>query len=185
MNPILRNFPDAFTSARLDIRAPRAGDGAALHAAVSESWSELSSWLPWAREKSSLEETEVLVRQGQARFLLRQDLWLLLFEKGKNQLVGSSGLHRIDWNVPSFEIGYWVRTQNAGQGYMTEAVRAIADFAFLHLQARRVHIHCDERNAGSRRVAERAGFRIEATLEKAQLANDGTLANIVVYCRLA
>jgi len=185
VNPILRNFPDAFTSQRLDIRAPRAGDGAELHAAVSESWSDLSSWLPWARAQSTPEESEVLVREGQAHFLLRQDLWLLLFEKGTKNLVGSSGLHRMDWNVPSFEIGYWIRKRYAGQGYITEAVRAIADFAFTYLQARRVHIHCDERNVASRRVAERAGFRVEATLSRAQLANDGKLANIVVYARLA
>lgn len=184
MNPILRNFPDAFTSQRLDIRAPRPGDGAQLHAAVSESWSELSSWLPWARVQMSAEETEALVREGASRFLLRQDLWLLLFQKGTNTLVGSSGLHRIDWSIPSFEIGYWMRSSFVGKGYMTEAVRAIADFAFTHLQARRIHIHCDERNAKSGKVAEQAGFAAEATLGQAQRANDGTLANIVVYARL-
>jgi RimJ/RimL family protein N-acetyltransferase len=185
MNPLLLNFPDAFTSPRLDIRAPRPGDGKLVHTAVTESWSELSRWLPWARTPLGAEETEALVREACSRFLLRQDLWLLLFQKGTNTLIGSSGLHRINWDVPSFEIGYWARTRFAGQGYITEAVRAIADFAFTHLQARRVHILCDERNQPSRRVAERAGFNTEARLEKWQRANDGSLATIVMYSRLA
>ena len=64
-------------------------------------------------------------------------------------------------------------------------MRAIADFAFTELQARRVHIDCDERNERSRRVAERAGFVAEARQAQAKLANDGTLANMIVYCRLA
>ena len=32
------------------------------------------------------------------------------------------GLHRIDWAVPKFEIGYWARTSHAGRGYITEDV---------------------------------------------------------------
>ena len=63
---------------------------------------------------------ERAVRGADARgtfgFILRQDLWLLLFEKGTSTIVGSSGLHRIEWEVPSFEIGYWVRTRYAGKG---------------------------------------------------------------------
>ena len=184
MNPILRDFPDQFSSERLDIRAPRPGDGAALYAAVDESWNELTPWMPWARQRTTAEACEVLVREGLSRFILRQDLWLLLFEKGTDTLIGSSGLHRIDWEVPSFEIGYWARTRYAGKGYIIEAVRAIADFAFEKLGARRVHIDCDERNARSRRVAERAGFAVESRQPQSKLSNDGSLATMIVYSRL-
>jgi RimJ/RimL family protein N-acetyltransferase len=185
MNPILRDIPSAFASERLDIRAPRPGDGAALHAAIEESFGELKPWMPWAREKMSAEQCEVLMREAQARFILRQDLWLLLFEKETNHLVGSSGLHRIDWAVPSFEIGYWARTPCTGKGYITEAVRAIADFAFQTLSARRVLIECDETNQRSCKVAERAGFAIESRQRQCKRRNDGTLADMVIYTRIA
>jgi hypothetical protein len=41
------------------------------------------------------------------RFLERTELRMHFYLKGIETLVGSSGLHRIDWGVPKFEIGYW------------------------------------------------------------------------------
>jgi ribosomal-protein-serine acetyltransferase len=66
----------------------------------------------------------------------REDLLLLL--RGTRTFVGNSGLHRIHWEGPKFEIGYWCRTRFTGQGYVTEAVRGISAFAFDTLGARRL-----------------------------------------------
>jgi RimJ/RimL family protein N-acetyltransferase len=93
-------------------------------------------------------------------FLERTELKRHFYLKGAETLVGSSRLHRIDWEVPKFEIGYWCRTRCSGQGYTTEAVRSIAAFAFEALEAKRVEIRCDTLNRPSARVAERAGFHL-------------------------
>lgn len=164
MAPILHDLPDTIESERLTIRSPLPGDGSVLRAAVLESQEELKPWLPWAVEVPSERGYEIEVRKGYIRFLSREDLWLLLFLKGSDTLVGGSGLHRIDWSVPKFEIGYWVRTRYAGQGYITEAVRTISDFAFDTLGAKRVEIRCDALNERSAAVPRRLGFTHEATL---------------------
>jgi RimJ/RimL family protein N-acetyltransferase len=164
MDFILRDFPSSFDTARLTIRGSQSGDGAEVNAAVIESLNELRPWLLWAQTAPTLEESEINARKAQARFLLREELWLLLFLKGTNTLVGSSGLHRIDWSVPRFEIGYWVRTSYAGQGYITEAVAGIANFAFDTLGAKRVEIRCDAKNERSAAVARRLDFTLEGTL---------------------
>lgn len=166
MNPVLLDFADSFETERLTIRSPMVGDGAELQMAVAESIDDLRPWTTWADHAPTVEEYEERVRKGRAKFLTREDLWLLLFLKNTHTLVGGSGLHRIDWDVPRFEIGYWVRSRFAGQGYITEAVRGVARFAFETLGARRVEIRCDARNERSRRVAERAGFELEATLRR-------------------
>ena len=184
VNPILLDFPDSFETERLTIRSPMPGDGAELQAAVAESIDDLRPWLAWATHVPSVEEEEEAVRRGRARFLTREDLWLLLFLKGTHTLVGGSGLHRMDWDVPSFEIGYFVRSRFAGQGYITEAVRGVTRFAFETLGARRVEIRCDARNQRSRRVAERAGFELEATLRNHAVAVDGELRDTLIYVRL-
>ena len=98
--------------------------------------------------------------------------------------MGSGGLHRIDWSVPSFEIGYWCHTSFAGHGYITEAVRGIAAFAFDFLSASRVEIRCDSLNRRSVRVAERAGFRLEAELRNAEAGTDGSLRNTLIFSML-
>lgn len=162
--PILLDLPDSFESERLIIRAPRPGDGPAINAAVVESLAELRPWMPWAVETPPLAETEEFARRAAAGWLTRESLTLTLWRKDTGEYVGNSGMHRIDWEVPSVEIGYWVRTSLAGQGYITEAVDAITAFAFDTLGAHRVEIHCDERNTRSAAVARRAGFDLEAIL---------------------
>jgi RimJ/RimL family protein N-acetyltransferase len=184
MNPILLDFPDSFETERLTIRSPMPGDGAELQTAVAETIDDLRPWMPWADHVPSVEEDEELVRRGRARFLLREDLWWLLFLKGAQTMVGGSGLHRMDWNVPSFEIGYWVRKRFAGQGYATEAVRGISSFAFESLGARRVEVRCDSRNERSQAVAKRAGLKLEATLRNHARRVDGTLCDTMIFALL-
>jgi RimJ/RimL family protein N-acetyltransferase len=184
MKPVLLDFPDSFETERLTIRSPMPGDGAELQAAVAETIDDLRPWMPWADHVPTVDEDEELVRQGRARFLTREDLWLLLFLKSSHTLVGGSGLHRIDWDVPRFEVGYWVRRRFAGQGYIMEAVRGITQFAFDTLGARRVEIRCDERNERSQAVAERAGFALEATLRNHSVAADGELRDTLIFTLL-
>ena len=163
MNPIMKDVPYSFETERLTIRGPRVGDGVRVRTAVLASHEELKPWMPWAVEIPSEEEYEILVREGQVRYLGRQDFWLLLFLKGTETLIGGSGLHRPDWSVPSFEIGYWLHSQHTGQGYMTEAVQAICQLAFTHLDAQRLFIRCDSENKASAAVARRCGFTFEGT----------------------
>jgi RimJ/RimL family protein N-acetyltransferase len=175
--PILRDFPESFETERLVVRAPLPGDGAEMCAAVSESLPELRPWLPWAHETPTPDGYEADVRAARARFLLREDLRFQLYLRSEpGTLVGSSGLHRIDWEAGRFEIGYWLRTGFAGRGYMTEAVRGLARFAFAELDANRLEIWCDSRNERSAAVARRVGFVHEGTFIDHTRALDGSMA---------
>ena len=164
MKPIMREFPYSFDTERLTIRGPLPGDGQELWTAVTESQAELIPWMPWAVDIPDAEWYEAHVRQGRLKFLAREDLWLMLLLKGTNTIIGGSGLHRMDWKVPKFEIGYWVRTGYARQGYITEAVVGLTDFAFDVLQAKRVEIRCDVKNERSADVPRRLGFELEGTI---------------------
>jgi RimJ/RimL family protein N-acetyltransferase len=175
--PILRDFPASFETERLIIRTPMAGDGAEMCAAIAESLPELRPWMPWAEDEPTPEDSEANVREAQARFLLREDLRFQLYRRSEpSTMVGSSGLHRIDWDAGRFEIGYWVRTRFAGQGYIVEAVRGLARYAFRELQANRLEIWCDARNERSAQVARRVGFVHEGTFVDHTRAMDGSMA---------
>lgn len=184
-SPLLRDIPDSLETNRLLIRVPRAGDGPALNAAVRDSLDELRPWMLWAQQTPTLDESEEVARRARVQFLERSNIMLLLFLKGTSTVIGGSGLHRIDWDVPRFEIGYWRRTGYAGQGYVTEAVRGITAFAFDVLRAQRVEIRMDSRNRRSRAVAERAGYRLEGELRHASRAVDGGLRDTLVFGMLA
>jgi ribosomal-protein-serine acetyltransferase len=163
-NPILFDFPYSFDTERLTVRGPLPEDAVPLHEAVVESQADLKPWMPWAVNVPSKEQYRVRVREGRLKFLAREDLWMLILLRNSGTIVGSTGLHRIDWEVPRFEIGYWVRSSFAGQGYITEAVNGLTEFAFDTLGARRVEIRCDVRNIRSAAVARRSGYPLEATI---------------------
>ena len=182
--PILLDIPESFESERLLIRVPRAGDGPALQEAIEESLAELRPWMPWADEHHSVEVSEAYARRAHSEFIARTNLPLFLFRRDDRRFVGGSGLHRIVWEVPMFEIGYWVRTSLAGQGFASEAARRIAEFAFDPLKAERVEIWCDARNERSAAVARRAGFELEATMRRNRRDAAGELADSLGFVRL-
>jgi len=185
MDPILLDFPDSFDTERLTIRAPRPGDGAQIAEAVRESLPELRPWMPWAQGEPDAEAQEARIRKSIADWIARKDLLLLLLLKGTHTLAGSSGLHRIKWDARVFETGYWVRTPFAGQGYITEAVNGITDFAFTHLKANRVEIRCDSRNSRSAAVAKRCGFFLEGVLRHDDLSVGGELRDTLVFSKIS
>lgn len=60
----------------------------------------------------------------------------------------------------------------SGNGYMTEAVQGITNFAFTELKARRVEIRCDTLNYKSKAIPERLGFQLEGTLRSDDFSVD-------------
>jgi RimJ/RimL family protein N-acetyltransferase len=188
IDPLMIELPAELASERLLMRAPRAGDGAALNDAMVESLESLKPWMPWAQEMPTPEESELTCRQIALRFAQRSDLTLFMFERAADgaggRLVGGTGLHRMDWNVPRFEIGYWCRPSMQGRGLVTEAVQALARFAFDALRARRVEVRMSSANTRSRAVAERCGFTLEGVLRQDSRGVDGQPRDTVVYARV-
>ena len=188
MEPVLVDVPERIDTARLILRCPRRGDGAAVNAAVVASLEELRPWMPWAGAAPTLEESEAHCRRQQGRFILREDLVMLMFARdesgGEGQFVGGAGLHRIDWSLRRFEVGYWRRTGLEGRGIVTEAVTALSRMAFDVLDARRVEIRMDDSNVRSWKVAERAGFTLEALLRFDSVSPGDEPRSTRVYARV-
>jgi RimJ/RimL family protein N-acetyltransferase len=183
LHALLLEIPEKLETARLTITAARAGQGAAVNEAVAESHAELKQWMPWAQKIQTLEESEAYCREAQAKWLAREMLDFCFFGRADGRLVGRGGLHTIDWSIPKFEIGYWVRSSCAGQGIATEATRALAEFARDELSARRIEIGSDARNLASRRVAEKSGFVLEGIHRHSRRDCAGELADACMYAR--
>lgn len=87
-------------------------------------------------------------------------------------LVAAVGVHVR--GTDGYEIGYWATKEHRGHGYTTEAVTAVARWAFTDVGAARLEWRAEAGNAGSRAVAEKAGFRVEGLL-RAGLHKNGTV----------
>ncbi len=81
--------------------------------------------------------------------------------------VGSIGVFvGSDVYSKSAELGYWLAEEYWGRGIMTQAVREICAEAFNRFEIVRIYAEPFARNAGSRRVLEKAGFTIEGVMRR-------------------
>jgi RimJ/RimL family protein N-acetyltransferase len=177
-------IPQRFETERLLLRVFEPEDAEQLHQALAESIDILRRFLwflPWVAEEQTLQSAEVRCRRAKANFLLRTDLAYAALEKETGRLVGSVGLHRTDWELPSSEVGYWLRSSAVGKGYASEAVRAVSGWAIAELRVARLELITLEDNVASRAVAERCSFFLEGIHRNAVRGPDGVLRNRCVY----
>lgn len=180
-NLVLRDLPEFLEGDRIILRCPKAGDGAVVFEAVDESRDTIYPWLPWTDKHDTPNDSEEFARRAAIRWMTREDLTMAIWHKESGRYLGGTGLHRINWETPSFEIGYWIRKSEEGKGYITEAVRVLAKFVFEELHAQRLFIRCSHENMRSRAVPSRLGFVCEGTMRNEIRLADGKLSDIVVY----
>lgn len=83
----------------------------------------------------------------------------------------------------SAELGYWLAEEYWGRGIMTRAVRQICREAFERFDILRIFAEPFERNAGSRRVLEKAGFTLEGVMRSGVFKN-GAVQSYCMYSLL-
>lgn len=168
----LIDVPEEIKTDRLLLRAPRPGLGDAIYESVTASLNELKPWMDWAHEPLSPQGAEIRARRALARFLTRDGFRYDIFLSETGAYIGATGLHRIDWQIRCFDIGYWIDSRHTERGYATEAAKAMADLAFNELGARRVQIRVDSLNLASAAIPPKIGFQLDAVLRNAMPTHD-------------
>ena len=100
------------------------------------------------------------------------------------EAIGGVGFERKnDLERFTAELGYWLSEMHWGKGYTTEAVQALADYAFSRFDFVRLQARVLEGNPASGRVLEKAGFVLESTLRRGAF-KDGQVMDLLLYARL-
>ncbi|MEZ0068354.1 RimJ/RimL family protein N-acetyltransferase [Streptacidiphilus sp. MAP12-20] len=155
--------PVTLETARLSLRQFTEADIDAIHAACQDPDIQRYTAVPspYGREHAEGFVREIAPQGWASETLLNFGC----FRKDTDELVASAGLHGRQFRVDGvIEVGYWTAPAQRRQGFTTEAVRAICDWAFRELGVARVEWLARVGNTGSRAVAEKAGFRFEGTL---------------------
>jgi len=147
-----------------------ASDAPSLFRLIEADRERLGKWLPWVEETRTEVDSARFIADADDERQRRRSLVLGLLVDGT--LVGTVGLHYVDWFDRSAELGYWIASQAEGRGHVTCAARAVLAFAFDNAGLNRVTIRCAVGNERSRQVAERLGFRHEGLLREAQRVGD-------------
>lgn len=109
----------------------------------------------------SPEQTQRLVR----RFIERDEelgygIWPVV-HKAEQRVIGECGIAQIPGHEPQLEIAWIFNRGYRGQGYATEAARAVLQFGLDELRAARLYALIDRFNAPSIAVANRLGMRYD------------------------
>jgi RimJ/RimL family protein N-acetyltransferase len=136
---------------RLVLRAPRLGDAKAVAKLANDrriaentariphpyGLADAKQYITWANET-----------RCETAFLVTLD---------DDTIIGACGFGQVEGEKP--EIGYWIGVRYWGDGYATEAARAVIDYAFAQFDHEAIHSSARVTNPASRRVLEKCGFQ--------------------------
>lgn len=139
----------ALATERLVLRKPTLGDTAAITHLVND-WrvAENLRRVPHPYAETDAEDFIAHVETG-------RDLIFLVTLA--NDPIGMIGLDLAHPERP--ELGYWFGVDHWGQGFATEAVRAVIDLAFEDLDVSHLYSAARVTNPASRHVLEKCGFQ--------------------------
>ena len=135
------------------------------------------SWRP-----SSLDEVQEFIIDMEAVEINFPGSWfqLAICRKDTGIVIGDIGIHFHATDGTLAEIGYTVSPAHQGNGFATEAARAVLGYLFNTLNKRRVTASIDPRNAPSAAVLMKLGFQKEAHFRKSYFM-DGEWTDDCVY----
>lgn len=97
------------------------------------------------------------------------------------EAVGGIGVHpQSDIHCKNAELGYWLSEEHWGKSIMSAAIPLMVKFAFETYDITRLFARPFGRNLASQRILEKAGFTLEARLEKTIYKN-GLFEDELIY----
>jgi RimJ/RimL family protein N-acetyltransferase len=145
----------------------------ARHANNRQIWLNLRDRFP---HPYTLEDARVFIANA-----MRQTPPTVWTIEAGGEAIGTIGIMlRSDIERVGAEIGYWIGETFWGRGIMTEAVRAVSDWALREFGLTRIYAFTSATNAASSRVLEKAGFQFEGRLRKSAI-KDGQVLDQMLY----
>lgn len=142
-------------------------DADTVDAAIRASLPDLNQWLPWARMDYNSGDTSAFIRESMLAW--REDRAWDYSIRSKTDPVRHLGNVSF-WTVSKLgkivEIGYWVRSDETGKGFCTEAVDRILQETFDALGYHKAVLRIAVGNDASDRVAHKLGFTREGILRE-------------------
>jgi len=177
------DIPSRMETERLYLRCYAEGDGRWYYAMSLQNRAHLARYEsenPVMAIQSERDAEEV-VRSFAMQWAEGRNFFLGAFDRMNDEFVAQVYVGLVSWELPEFQIGYFVDKAHEGRGYVAEAVRAAMRFVFQHLHAHRVRLECDDTNVRSIRVAELCGMVREGHLRQNKKNRDGTFSGTMIY----
>lgn len=143
---------------------------------------ETSKYLLWSPHLT-VSFTRKYLAHLQGLYRRKEFYDLALVDKESGKMIGTCGFSAVDLNNNSAEVGYVLSPDYWGRGLAAEALATLMRFGFCELSLHRLTARILEGNTQSVRVAEKCGFRHEAT-HRLSLLVKGEFRTVLEYAIL-
>src|SRR5215813_2630329 len=125
---------------RLLLTPVEPSDAPELWLAIDGSREHLERWLPWVPFNTDPAANQRFTDACASDWDSGRAVRFTLRERATRTLLGVVGLEACVHLHRSCELGYWLRREAIGRGFMTEASRGAMEFAFKHMGAHRIRV---------------------------------------------
>lgn len=176
---IVRALPE-LSDGRIRLRRWRSADAPAVVAAIADG--SVAKWIvgmPWPYTQA---DARAFLKRTRRDWADLTYIHLVIADEESGRVVGAIGLN-LHLDRQAGEAGYWIVSDDRGQGIAPAALALLARWAFEQLQLARLELVIHVDNQPSQTVAAKAGFSREGVL-RSYLLHRGVRADYWLYSRL-
>lgn len=126
-----------------------------------------------ARAVESADEAIDLISGWRRGWVAESSARWAVVDIARDDVVAQAALRSIDFQEGEADVSYWVVPQARNSGVATDSLRTLAQWSFDELGLHRLELHHLVLNGASCRVAAKAGFRLEGTMQEKPIHADG------------
>jgi len=130
-------------------------------------------------EEQAVQMIQMLEKLSQENKAIRYSI----FHRESNQIIGSCGYNSLDFENLKAQIGYEISKDYWRNGFASEVILKLLDYAYHSLQFHRIEAKVEPANIKSIRLLEKLNFHFEGTLRESERAKD-TFIDLKLYSKL-
>jgi len=131
----------------------------------------------------SISDSEKLIETAEESYKNETGMNWAIIEKHSQSFIGYIGFIRIFSEHCRAEIGYVLKPEYWGKGYMFETINRLVRFGFEEMKLHSIEANVNPLNERSKKVLERVGFKKEAHFRENYLFN-GEFLDSIIYSLL-
>lgn len=171
----MKPFP-SLTTARLMLRQFVLQDAPVIQRLAGAPEVAAGTFIPHPYENGMAEEW---ITRQQAEYAEGKAIIFAITSATTQELIGSIGL-MLNQVHRHAQLGYWIGVPYWGQGYCTEAGRAVLRFGFHELDLHRIWAPHFKRNPASGRVMQKIGMQYEGC-QREHYLHSGRFEDALLY----
>lgn len=180
---MLLELPSRLETSRLIIRKYENGDGKELYQLLENNNNQeyLIEHIDEATNVKTEKDAEDRIQELSIDWIERTRFVMGIWLKSSGKYIGQIWIEPNKWEVPSFELGWFLERSQQGQGIATEASKVAIQFLFNRLKAYKIIVITRDDNEKSSRLAERLGFIKEGHLREHSIKKNGSRVGLLYY----